>query len=526
MKKVSRIITSGATLALAAVLAACGGSKGGKGGSSSYEFDVWTGFGSDYTTAIQGVIDHYNNLNSGKIHLTHTRKKDYNTLRTEVLNSRSQKAYPNFTCGYPDHFADYNEEGFLVALDPYIERYDEEHGLKAQGKSIIDDYYPEYMAENKNIAQDDDGNWLTVGVPFNKSTEVMVVNGFYLDYFQSIDPQIKVPTTWDELADIADRVNDVITSQNLKDLNNKFIIAGYDDVNKKAVAPFTLSAEDTHGENQVAIDISELKEEQPFYLLGYDSGENAFITLLHQWGVPYTAVTDNGGKALFWKNENKAATTAVLSFFQDLSKNHKAFAVPGTFGGGKLFCTEFLEKGRCLFTVGSSGGLSKPKFNNRSLRIAPIPYHTADKKLVISQGTSLGLLNKFKSESTYYDEMYNAFCAMVDLTTGELQAEWVTTTGYFPSSKSAYNSPQYQDLLNNSNPTRLEQLYRDAGNVNSVTYKETTAADSWHKFVDPGFPASNSIRVNVGDVFKKIFAEETIESAMNYAWSQIDDRLK
>lgn len=488
---------------------------------TSVDLDFWTGFGSDYTAAIEGVIDHYNNLNSGKIHLTHTRKKDYNSLRTEILNSRASNAYPNVCTGYPDHFADYADTGILVPLDRYIERYDEEHGLTAQGKSIIDDYYPDYMVENQGILHDDDGNPLTSALPFSKTTEVMVVNGYYLDYFQSIDPEIVVPTTWEELATVSAKINAVIDAQGLNQLNNQYIIANYDSINNKAVSPFTFSDEDTHSNDQVVIDISELTAEKPFYTLGYDSGENAFITLLKQWGVPYTTA-DDGGRALFWQSANKAATTEVLQYFQDLSQNH-AFAVPETFVGGQLFCSKFLEKGRCLFNIQSSGALSRARFSNRSLRVAPIPYHSVDKKFVIAQGTSLGLLNKYNSVDTYDDEMYNAFSAMVDLTTSCLQAEWATTTGYFPTSYSANNDERYQQFLHNVNPTRLEALYRDAGSVNHNCY---IAANGWTKFVDPGFVGSNSIRVSVGNVLRNIFAERSVEDAMDDAWAQIDERFK
>lgn len=528
MKKVSRIITSASTLALAALLAACG-ANGGKGGTgSSYVFDMWTGFGSDYTDAIEGVVDTFNESHQN-IEIVHTRKKDYNTLRTEILNSRSQKAYPNFACGYPDHFADYNEEKFLLSLDDYIARYNEEHKAELTAKglnSIVDDYYPEYMEENKKIAYDDDGNPLTVGLPFNKSTEVLVCNGYYFDYFKSINDTIKVPETWDELGEVNTKIQAIIVSENLTDANSKYIIGRVPTDIEGHASDFEVVSElPTSGDKVLIQNITELTSEQPFFTLGYDSGENAFITLLHQWGVPYTT-EENGGKALFWTDANKAATTAVLQYFKDLN-TAGAFAVPESFGGSELFCTKFLDNGRCLFTLGSSGGLSKPHFTNYSLRISAIPYHSSDKKLVISQGTSLGLFNKYVSKETYYEEMYNAFCSMVELTTGDLQASWVTTTGYFPASKSAYNSAAYQDLLTKTNPNRREKLYRDAGKINGETYKETTAADSWHKFVDPGFPASNSIRVNVGPVLHQIFeGGKTIVRAMDDAWGAIDAKLK
>ena len=151
-------------------------------------------------------------------------------------------------------------------------------------------------------------------------------------------------------------------------------------------------------------------------------------------------------------------------------------------------------------------------------------YKDVDKKYVISQGTSLGLLNQYVSQDNWNEEMYAAFSAMVELTTGELQADWVTETGYFPASKSANNSTKYQSLITKTNPDRLEKLYQEAGKVNNTTY---TTDNGWHKFVDPGFPGSNSIRVAIGEVLRGMFKNsKTATDAVTEAWGKIDGALK
>lgn len=529
MKKVSRIITSASTLAMAALLAACGGGRK-KGAGGSYEFEFWVGFGSDYSNAIKEVVAKYNNQHSGSVSIkVNTDAPSYNDLRTKVLNNASLRTFPNFTCGYPDHFADYNEEGILVPLDDFITRYNTEHAAELSQKgltSIIDDFYPEYMDENRNVAKDDEGNPVISGIPFNKSTEVMVVNGYYFDYFKSIDPTIDYPTTWAELSDVNTKLQAIVSSENLLDENNKYIIGVIheeDPTNCYASDFEVVSEEPAPGSSKVVIQkIDELNETTPFYALGYDSSENAFITLLHQWGYDYTS-GDNGGKAKFWGNETaQSHTLEVLNYFKGLY-DAKAFTVSKVLDT-KEFCTESHSKGQVLFTIGSSGGLSKAKFKDRRVRIKPMLYKDVDKKYVISQGTSLGLLNQYVNQDNWDEEMYAAFSAMVELTTGELQADWVTETGYFPASKSANDSPKYQSLINKTNPDRLEKLYQDAGKVNNTTY---TTGNGWHKFVDPGFPGSNSIRVAIGEVLRGMFKNgKTATVAVNEAWDKIDGALK
>ena len=527
MKKVSRIITTAAVLGMAVVAASCSKS-GGKGGSSAYNFEMWTGFGSDYTQQIDSVVNKFNEKHNGSIYIKHEKKGDYDSLLTQVLNSVSTSTFPNFACGYPDHFAEYWKKGIINPLDDYIKRYDQEHGT-----DLMKDYYTQYMRENKEIAYDDDGNQYTLGLPFNKSTEVMLCNGYYFDYFKSFEPSLVVPQTWDQLAEIAPKLYKIATgdssygSVDLRATSSNYIIGVVG--NDGHASNFRVSDSDSvTGNERVIQEVSKIALDKDFYALGYDSADNAFITILHQWNVPYTSysysdyVNNNQyGKALFWQSANQAGTRNALQFFVDLNSAH-GFGVPATFGE-KLYCTTPLEQGRCLFTIGSSGGLNKPDFAEKRLDIHPIPYKDAAHKAVISQGTSLGLLNRYESEENYEEEMYQAFSSMVELTTGELQAAWVTKTGYFPSSDSAYKDPAYQALLHNDNPTRLESLYRDAGNINATTYAE----GGWDRFVDPGFCGSNSIRVAVKKVLQQIMSgEKTIDGALGEVWSTIDEKVK
>ena len=527
MKKVSQIITTAAVLGLAVVAASC--AKSGRSGSNAkYNFEFWTGFGKDYTNQTQNVVNKFNDKHSGDVYIKHISKGDYDGLHTAINNNIGNETYPNLAIGYPDHFASYWNASILMHLDNYIDRYDQENGLKAQGKSIIDDYYESYMKENTEIAYDDDGTPFTVGLPFNKSTELMLCNGWYFDYFKSIDNSIEVPTTWDELKTVSAKIINVVNTQNLQAESSKYIIGVVDPATNKASNFRVSDSENPTGSERVIQDITGLSNENKFYTLGYDSADNAFITIMHQWGIPYTEYTkadyerDMRGKAKFWSSANQAATTAAMEYFKTLN-DERAFGVPDTFENGKLFCTEFLENGRCLFTIGSSGGLNKPEICNGEgrLDVFPILYKDASHKAVISQGTSLGMLNKFNSQEEIDDDGYKAFCAMVELTTGELQATFVADTGYFPASQSAMDHAAYKDRILDNPTTKNDKLYSVAGNINKTTYD----AGGWEKFVDPGFVGSNAVRGAVKSALHTVFTSG-VSTGMATIWNTVPANLR
>ena len=504
-------------------------SSSSTGGIAKYNFEFWTGFGKDYTYQAQDVVNKFNDKHSGDVYIKHISKGDYDGLHTAIKNNIGGETYPNLAIGYPDHFAAYWNNSILMSLDDYINRYDQENGLKAQNKSISDDYYENYMKENTGIAYDDDGTPFTVGLPFNKSTEMMICNGWYFDYFKSIDNSIVVPTTWDDLRTVSTKIITIVNSQNLLADSSRYII-GVVDPNTNKASNFRVSSfYDPTGSERVIQDITALSNENKFYTLGYDSAENAFITILKQWGIHYTEYTkadyerDMFGKAKFWSSANQAATTAAMEYFKTLNSEH-AFGVPNTFKQGELFCTDFIEKGRCLFTISSSAGLLKPEICNGEgrLDVFPILYKDASHKAVISQGTSLGMLNKFKSQEEIDDDGYKAFCSMVELTTGELNATFAASTGYFPTSQSGMNHSVYKNPILDNPSTKVEKIYSNAGHININTYD----AGGWEKFVDPGFVGSSSIRNAVYSALNNVFTISSISEAMNLVWNNIPDKLR
>ena len=499
--------------------------------------DFWVGFGSDYTGEITRVVEEYNNSASTKLRLT--TKGSYAKLETTILNSIGDNSYPYIANGNPDHFAEYVHAGIMYPLNKYIEAWNQKNG-----KNLMEDFYEAYTVENENIYFDKNSDKKVImGLPFNKSTEVMIVNGRYYDYVRSLDSTIpeNVPTTWQELAVVGPKIVNALQYS----ICNGNYIWGEVDANGRA-SNFEVTQDNVAPTGKVLIqDVSDVRSTNDFRVLGYDDGGNAFVTLLRQWGSLYTDFSKEiyfqapaeFGRATFWRTDYNGVnyqekTLDAMMFVKGLFDSN-SFGLPTAFGESN-FCARPFKEGKCMFSIGSSGGLSNYVDGSKRIEIHPIPYYddgVTVRKAVISQGTSLGLFNQFSSPEKAEAERQAAFDAMVALTTGELQSSFVSATGYFPSSQSAFNSPSYQSLLHDVNPTPLQAMYQKAGILNKEVY-DRAESNSWVKFVDPGFLKSSAIREQVSRIIQNVCTREglvdrpTVKSYIDSVWNSLDNEVK
>ena len=511
------------------------------------EISMWTGFGKDYNGEIWKVVNQYNGDHEGDAHITHVSQNNYSKLFANVTNSIDGRTYPHIVNGYPDHFAEYCHKGVMIPLDRYIEKYNEKHNT-----NLLEDFYPEYLKENTEIRYDSvSRKGYVMGLPFNKATEVMVVNGYLMDYVCSIDPSITVPETWQQLVINGPKIIAAIQTNMygmaLTDSNAKLLIGtvsnGHASNFRISSASRIQDAELNAGE-QILQDVSQIANHN-FRVLGYDNSSNAFRTMLHQWGSQFTEFSsdiyfDNHefGYATFWDEINKPKTLEGLKFWKDLY-DERLIGLPGDWCLTN-FCSNSFEAGTCMFNICSSGGLSNVVETNKRIEVRPILYYhdgVRTSKAVISQGTSLGLLNQFSSKANREVEQQAAFDAIVDFCTGETQAKWDCATGYFPPSHSAFNSSTYQGFLNDPNPIALQSIYRNTVIVDHDIYQN----NGWVKFVDPGFLGSSSILNSCYNLLNNVFylhydtghegdaanMNAKITSYMNDFWSKnIDDNVK
>lgn len=455
----------------------------------------WTGFGEDIKKIIADEIVPDIEEQFG-ITLDHQSKGGYDNLQKAVNLGAGKRKYPNLAVGYPDHFASYIASNMQLRLDPYFEHEPE----------LLNDYYPSYLKENQELEFDpEDGHGYTVGVPFNKSTEVLVYNETFFNSQVAADWGVtKVPETWDEVKTIGG-----IVYSHVKPHFGKYLADNGQSYDKETDIP---------AGSKMLMNLSNANDDN-WYFLGYDSTSNLFITALRQWGGAYTEIDPSTG--LGYAVYNNQTTVDMLTFMRDLAEKH-ILAIPASFGGTSLYCSDYYKTYNCLMNVGSSAGLGH--YTAGSLKatsaVTAVPYKDAEHKFVISQGTNLCMLNKGTDV-----EILASWKTLKYLTTGEVNGLFCSLTGYYPATKSAYNSTAYQNFLNKAPTDENDANKKKAARVNSDIYD---AEDSvWTKFVDPGFNGSSLVRTEVGNLISTVLlTDKAIQTCLDESYNAIDNYVR
>lgn len=481
-------------------LSACNMGKKGNNPAGTVEF--WSSFGSAYSSALQQVCDGV--VAETGLTIKHVQKNSYDDIKKAMDSAIALGDYPNIAMGYPDHFASYLSSDVLKPVQEYFSEQE------------LSDYYPEYMTENKFY--DWNSEEKLYAIPFNKSTELLGYNGVFVDYCATKNPELaNIPTTWAEWA-VKGPLYDAIfqslmlqkqfpedpTKTDLIEKSGKRVY-GIQDEEGKASA-FELLPDDESPAPEGKKLLLDLTKVDPYTsrLMSWDATDNAFITLVRQWGAEYTAVPASENQKQPHRRTghirvnvpaNQEKIIEMLKFFNGLNKQH-IFGTPTELGGS--YSSDAFKNCGVMFMVCSSGGLSyNTALWEHRFRVKPIPYNTADKKYVISQGANICMTDKGNYEDAV--KVIKAF------TTGKFQTEWCLKTGYYPCSKSAAESDEYKAFLAEKtydSPTRV--AYREGSILNSEEYM--TSSKNWTKFVDPAFDGSSEVRTLVKGVLDGIFA--------------------
>ncbi len=459
---------------------------------------MWTGFGAKINTTMDELLEDFTKKTGIKVE--YESKGGYPNLLKAINLASTSGSFPNIANGYPDHFASYIKSNILLRLDGLIANdhlRGEAEGAYTQngvrfGKDKIQlmnygDFYKDYIVENETLEYKEDGTGYVLGVPFNKSTEVMVYNSTFFDWAATQDAlkdKIYVPATWAQVKSVG---SDIINF-----MKGNFKVGQTDG---KILASdgtwYATSAEVSSKELDVIFDLTAVTEDD-FRPFTYDSTANLFITLVRQYGAQYTEVDKNAtgrGYVTFYDDDNKAAVLQASEMLKDLFDT-KVMGIPSVWNG--LYCSDAFKAYKSVMNVGSTAGLSNIVKTGISTKCAPIPTKEADHPYVISQGTSLGLFNKGTDA-----QRVAAWKLMVYLSqqaNGLFSAE----TGYYPTCTQAYESDDYQAYLEADLHSDAETLQLDSARVNNEIYN---AKDTkWTKFVDPGFRGSADIREEVDKI--------------------------
>ena len=453
----------------ATALTACGNKK---------DIRFWSSFGAAYSGAVDRIVEKVEKQTGVKIE--HESKGSYPEIRKAMILGINDMDIPELAIGYPDHFVSYLGSNVLTPLDDLFTQ-DE-----------LNDYIPEYLEEN--YFYDNGGanaQRHLYGLPFNKSTELLGYNGVFVDYCATINPDLaNVPATWGEWATKGPEYNAIFEQL----LDGKVKLYGTQDANGHASGFNTSGAS-----GELLLDFSNADKAES-YLMSWDATDNAFITLIKQWGARYTVLPESQmknpvderiGEAWFTSSTDLPYVRECLRFFNSLHKA-KLFAVPKKLGG--KYATDAFEQCKVMFMVCSSGGLSYNTTNwAHRFRVAPIPYKEADKKYVISQGANICL--------TSVGNTKKAVQVMKALTRGEIQTDWCLETGYFPGSYSSKNSDRYDEFIKSTDySSGTKVAFREGAAINRDIY--TKASEGWHNFVDPAFDGSAILREKLAGVLE------------------------
>jgi len=521
--------TSVKMLSAAALIAICGGVIASCGETINDNFTVdmtvdtrgatitmWTGFGATVTSQLQTVLDEFSAATG--ITVTHEGKGGYDNLQKAINLSASTGTYPNVAVGYPDHFAGYIDSNIQLRLDGFI-AHDGEIPTTRTGSATdaadatstftelapidMSDYYSDYLVENQTLEYKEDGTGYTLGLPFNKSTEVMVYNKTFFDNAVVKAAGIALPTTWDEVKTQSALILSFIKG---KAAYGKVLGA---DGNVYASTSALPSGTD------VLLDLSAISE-GGLYPLSYDSQSNFFITGVRQWGGTYTEVDKSTLRGyIAFQNQN---TYDALNAFNDIYQAN-GLGIPQTFGEAS-YCSAHFKIYQSLMNIGSSAGVSNciPSGSAFETACAPIPYHDATNQYVISQGTNLCMFDKGGDVEKVASWKLLKYLSQIN------NGEFATLSGYYPTCKSAYNSSVYQEFITSTGGSAVDKLNRSAAVVNGSVY---TSENGWHKFVDPGFNGSSTIRTSIGTVTAQVFIDKTSpEDVIAAKYAELTDYVR
>ena len=495
MKKVLSLF---AILACAVALVACGGDKDkvenageafellslqdlkdSSSADSPIEVEFWHSFGQNISGKLNPLIEKFEEYYATLGIYIDVRPVatggGYDGLRERVNLGVKSNSIPTMVLGYPDHFASYIQSGILLPLDEYV--YANDADIKIDD---VNDYYSNYWHE---VEMEVNGTEKIVGIPFNKSTEVMYYNASAVDPILkelkiiNSDSDVWTLPTWDQVWKVSSLLKERTNSE-----------AGLSWVYGGATVKAT-------------------KCDYPTYI---DSDANFFITATRQWGGEYTRSTGGTtGEVVF----NNAQALAAQQYFSNYALTEKLWQLPNKMN--QSYGSYLLNNNQAFISIGSTAGVNNNDSTKYELKVTAYPQrsYTEGTQAVIQQGTNAAILSANSNNKT----RLAAWLLIRFLTNKENTAEFSKQTGYLPVRRSAEESKSYQAFLNDT-----DNLF--TGNVAKTV--QAANAQQTYMFTDPAFSGSSIVRDKVGTMVLAIYCNnKDIQASFDTAYGDLE-RLK
>lgn len=433
--------------------------------------ELWHSNGDTIETALKKYAAEFNAIYENITVEITKNGQNYGELKDNVVNAIRGGELPNIVQNYPDHVMEYINNEALITLTPYINHATWGYDTETAEESFLD-ILLSYRRENSQYTTD--GEYYSV--PFNKSTEVMIYNKDMVDALIDQGVISEVPTTWQDLFDIADDL----------------MLVKDDIIDDIAAA---LNQSDNPSIHKDAEEIQSIKDN--FVPFTYDSPANAFITLTRQWGGEYTTIDAQRQGVILFDNDE---VRDMLSFFFD--SRQTVFTVPAQWG--LEYGSDAFVKGQTAFTIGSTGGAryNTPEEVNGEyvfeFGVVPLPYNEdmPDQKTAIQQGTNMSITTAGTEQEQLASWLFLKF-----LTSYDVQLDFALTTGYSPVRYSVYDDPIFiqftQGLDEDGEPLTGEDLMKSKA-------ANAAAEQASYLFFDQAYVGSSAARDAVEIAFENV----------------------
>lgn len=448
------------------------------------QLTLWHSNGSTIEGAMQKYAADFKELYPNITITIQKNGENYDALRQNTVAAIKGGTLPNIVQGYPDHMVEYEDNNAIISLNPYID-----HTVWGFDPAVENDRFEDivWKYRNENSAYHEDGEYFSL--PFNKSTEVMIYNQDAVQALITAGKITEFPTTWQDLFAIADEFEEI--------------------------APGFI---DSYGAKLglTAAEIALAKTQ--FVPYSYDSEENAFITLLRQWGGTYTSL-DSSRKGV--ANYNSQQAINMLTYF---NANLDKLTLAANWQSD--YASDIFKKGQTFMTVGSTGGAyyNTPGYIESesaylfNFEVAPIPYNKdmPQYRTAIQQGTNLSVVNTGTEQQKLASYLFLKY-----LNSEAVQVDFTLKTGYQPTRTSAYLSDEYTTFMSGFAQDGVTALVGEDLMRSKAARAAAQQAD--FLFFDEAFIGSSGIREAVGVTFKRIILpteSDTVANALAYAVSE------
>lgn len=406
----------------------------------------------------------------------------YDGIKDKIEKNLTVGNIPNLAVAYPDHVANYMNQGKVESGDPqkYIWKLDDfitdpQIGFGKQEDLGDDpghpnDFFEAFIEEGTKYIEEG-----TYSLPFMKSTEVLYYNKTLLrHYLDGYAPYLSAGKNmeafinsldWDQFIELCE-----------------FVRA---DLNKPKSQRLVPDSRLTH-------------------VLGYDSDANMFITRLYQKGIAYSSYNKSTGKGQvdFEKTISPEAFNAVrddLIYLRDLHQRN--ILITKITNGGNYSSDKFKAE-ETLFTVGSSGGsdYNEPTGDAFETVVTKVPAINDNAKY-ITQGVTLTFLkNPTESDELNMERMRYAWQFAKYITNAEVNVDLcMQSNGYFPVRKSALETETWAELL------------EDAGSLRAKTMNAITQQVKHRYFNSSLFKGGSELRTQMGSLLGQALIASSAE---------------